>query len=219
MTPSRSSAAQARWTQRFRPPYTLGILYMQVGRLDEAVVELKKAVALRPENGDAWAILGSTLKQDSRLEEARDALEKAIPLMPSQPGPLVTLAAVLAEQASAAASAADASQAAGDQQKDDQQRNLVSELRSQATECRRQAAELSRAAVNRQKASFALNAGNQLLLRGQIADAVARYQESIAADATFAEAHSQLAVAFARQGRADNAATERAKAKDLAPAR
>jgi len=173
-------------------------------------------VALRPENGDAWAILGSTLKQDSRLEEARDALGKAIPLMPGQPGPLITLAGVLAEQATAVASAADASQSAGDQQKADQQRNQVRELRSQATEYRRQAAELSRAAVNRQKASFALNAGNQLLLRGQIADAVARYQESIAADPTFAEAHSQLAVAFDRQGRVDDASAERVKARDLA---
>jgi tetratricopeptide (TPR) repeat protein len=176
-------------------------------------------VALRPENGDAWAILGSTLKQDSRLEEARDALEKAIPLLPGQPGPRVTLAAVLAEQAGAAASAADASEAAGDQQKADQQRNQVKELRSQAAEYRRQAADLSRAAVNRQKASFALNAGNQLLLRGQIADAVARYQESIAADPTFADAHSQLAIAYERQGRADDAAAERVKAKDLVPAR
>jgi Tfp pilus assembly protein PilF len=129
------------------------------------------------------------------------------------------LAAVLAELASAATSAADASEAAGDQQKADRQRNQVRELRSQATEYRRQAAELSRAAVNRQKASFALNAGNQLLLRGQIADAVARYQESIAADPTFADAHSQLAVAFERQGRADNATAERVKAKDLASAR
>ena len=84
---------------------------------------------------------------------------------------------------------------------------------------RSQAAELSRAAVNRQKASFAMNAGNQLLLRGQIADAVARYQESIAADPTFADAHSQLAVAFERQGRADDAVAERAMAKDLAPPR
>jgi Flp pilus assembly protein TadD len=61
-----------------------------------------------------------------------------------------------------------------------------------------------------------MNAGNQLMLRGQIADAVARYQESIAADPTFAEPHSQLAIAFERQGRAADAASERAKATSLA---
>ena len=201
------------------PPYTLGILYMQIGKLDEAVVELKKAVALRPENGDAWAILGSTLKQDSRLDEARDALEKAIPLLPGQPGPRVTLAGVLAEQAGAASAAADAAAAAGDQQKAEQLQAQVKELRRQATEYRRQGAELARGAVNRQKAAFALNAGNQLLLRGQIADAVARYQESIAADPSFADAHAQLAVAYDRQGRAEDAAAERAKAIGLAPAK
>jgi tetratricopeptide (TPR) repeat protein len=129
------------------------------------------------------------------------------------------LAAVLAEQASLAAATADASEAAGEQQQADQQRSHVKELRSQAAEYRRQAAELSRAAVNRQKASFALNAGNQLLLRGQIADAVARYQESIADDSTFADAHSQLAIAYERQGRIDEAITERGKAKDLAVAK
>ena len=55
------------------PPYTLGILDMQLGKLDDAVVEAQgRAVVLRPENGDAWAILGSTLKQDSRLPEAAE---------------------------------------------------------------------------------------------------------------------------------------------------
>ena len=91
----------------------------------------------------------------------------------------------------------------------------MKELRTQAAELRRQGADLARSAVNRQKAAFALNAGNQLLLRGQIADAVARYQESIAADPNFADAHTQLAVAYDRQGRADDAAAERAKATSL----
>jgi tetratricopeptide (TPR) repeat protein len=200
------------------PPYTLGILYMQMGKLDEAVTELKKAAALRPGSGDVWAILGSTLKQDGHLDEAQEALEKAIPLLPNQPGPRVTLAGVLADEASASAAAADAAEAAGDQQKALQQRAQAAQLRTQAAEYRRQGAELARSAVNRQKASFALNAGNQLMLKGQIADAVARYQESIADDPTFSEAHSQLAVALDRQGRAADAAAERRKAEELSSA-
>ena len=95
----------------------------------------------------------------------------------------------------------------------------MKELRAQAAEYRRLGAELARGAVNRQKANFLLNAGNQLMLRGQIAEAVARYQESIAADATFAEPHSQLAAAYERQGRTSDAAEERSKAASLAAGR
>jgi len=92
-------------------------------------------------------------------------------------------------------------------------------LRAQAAEYRRQGADLARSAVSRQKANFAMNAGNQLLLKGQIADAAARYQEAIAADPTFAEPHTQLAIAYDRQGRATDAATERIKAASLAAAK
>jgi Flp pilus assembly protein TadD len=56
------------------------------------------------------------------------------------------------------------------------------------------------------------------MLRGEIAGAIARYQESVAADPTFAEAHAQLAVAYERQGRAEEAAAERAKAAELSKA-
>ena len=197
------------------PPYTLGILLMQMGKLDEAVDELKKAVALRPENGDAWAILGSTLKQDSRLSEAAEALAKAVPLLPGQPGPRVTLAGVLAEQAATLGTQADAAEAAGEQEKAEQLRSQMKVLRSQAADYRREGAVLARSAVSRQRANFALNAGNQLMLRGQIADAIARYRESVAADPTFAEAHNQLAIAYERQGRANEATAERGKAADL----
>jgi tetratricopeptide (TPR) repeat protein len=197
------------------PPYTLGILYMQMGKLDDSITELRKAVALRPENGDAWAILGSTLKQNGKLEDARDALEKAIPLLPGQPGPRVTLAGVLAELAANLGTQADAAESAGDTAKAEQLRGQIKDLRSQAVEYRKQGAALSQAAVNRQRANFALNAGNQLVLKGQIADAIARYQEAIAADGTFAEPHAQLALAYDRQGRAQEAAAERAKASEL----
>ena len=61
--------------------------------------------------------------------------------------------------------------------------------------------------------------GNQALLRGGIAEAISRYQESIAADATFAEPHRQLAIAYERQGRTQDATAERAKADELEKAK
>jgi tetratricopeptide (TPR) repeat protein len=197
------------------PPYTLGILYMQMGRLDDAVIQMKRAAEIRPDNGNAWAILGSTLKQDERLDEAKDALEKAIPLLPGQPGPRVTLAGVLAEMAASLGPQADAADSAGDQAKAADLRARIKDLRTQAATWRKEAAGLSQAAVNRQRANFSLNAGNQALLKGRIAEAISRYQESIAADPTFAEPHSQLALAYDRQGSAQEAAQERARAAEL----
>jgi protein O-GlcNAc transferase len=92
----------------------------------------------------------------------------------------------------------------------------MKQLRTEAADYRKEAAVLARGAVSRQRANFALNAGNQLMLRGQIADAISRYQESIAADPTFADAHSQLAIAYERQGRTAEAAAEKAKAAEIA---
>jgi tetratricopeptide (TPR) repeat protein len=152
------------------------------------------------------------------LDEARDALEHAIPLLPGQPGPRVTLAGVLSEQAAQATTAADAAVAAGDQARADELRAKAKELHALAAEQRRQSAELTRSAISRQKANFALNAGNQLLQRGQVAEAAARYQDSIAADPTFAEPHRQLAIAYERQGRIQEAEAEKEKAATLAVA-
>ena len=136
-------------------------------------------------------MLGSVLKQigkPDKRDEAEEALRKAIQLLPNQPGPHITLASVLAEEGK----------------------------RDEAAAERKIAAGLSRTAVNRQRAMLSTNAGNQLLQRGQIADAVDQYVEAIAADPGYTEAHAQLAVAYARQGRADEAAAERQKAESLA---
>jgi len=60
------------------------------------------------------------------------------------------------------------------------------------------------------------NAGNQLLQRGAIADAVEKYTDAIAADPGYTEAHRQLAVAYSQQGRSAEAEAERAKAQGQA---
>ncbi len=160
---------------------------MQQGRFDDAAVQLKMALDRRPDNGDGWAMLGSIYKQQARYDEAAAALKKAIALLPNQPGTHITLAAVLQEQGKKEEAAAE----------------------------RKTAADLTRIAVNRQRATFATNTGNLLLQKGQIADAIDRYQDAISSDPTYAEAHTQLAAAYERQGRAADATSERAKAAAL----
>jgi len=169
------------------PAYTLGILYMQAGRFADAEGQLRHTLELRPQNGDAWAVLGSVYKQDNKLPEAADALRHAIAMLPNQPGPHITLAGVLADQGQKAAAAAE----------------------------RKQAADLTRVAVNRQRATFATNTGNMLLAKGQVADAIDRYQEAVTSDPSYADAHTGLATALARQGRTTEAAAEREKAAAL----
>lgn len=169
------------------PAYTLGILHMQEGRFDDATAQLRHTLALRPQNGDAWAVLGSVYKQQNKLPEAVDALRHAIALLPNQPGPHITLAGVLAEQG-------DKDAAAGE---------------------RKQAAELTRVAVNRQRATFSTNTGNMLLAKGQVADAIEHFQDAVTSDPSFADAHTGLATALARQGRTAEAAAEREKAAAL----
>src|SRR5262249_23649263 len=129
----------------------------------------------------------SVYKQDNKLPEAADALRHAIALLPNQPGPHITLASVLADQGEKTQAAAERKQAAG----------------------------LTRVAVNRQRATFAANTRSMLLAKGQVADAIDRYQEAVTSDPGYAEAHTGLASALARQGRTEEAAAERAKAAAL----
>jgi len=169
------------------PHYTLGVLYMQDGRDEDAARELSLAMKLHPENADGWAKLGSLYRRMNKLPEAADALREAIRQMPNQPDSHLTLATVLAEQGNAAEAAAE----------------------------RKKGAELERVAMNRQRASVGTNSGNSLLQKGQVEDAIERYQQAISEDPGYAEAHRGLANALERQGKKDEAAAERQKADEL----
>ena len=120
------------------PHYTLGILYMQDGRYDDAARELSQAMKLHPDNADGWATLGSLYQKMNKLPEAADALREAIRQRPDQPDSHLTLATVLAQQGNATEAAAE----------------------------RKKGAELERVAMNRQRATVSTNTGNSLLQKG-----------------------------------------------------
>jgi predicted Zn-dependent protease len=171
----------------YEPHYTLGILFMQDGRYDDAGRELSLAMKLHPDNADGWATLGSLYRKMDKLPEAADALREAIRRMPDQPDSHLTLATVLAQQGQAAEAAAE----------------------------RKKGADLERVAMNRQRAVVSTNSGNSLLQKGQVADAIERYQQALGDDPNYPEAHRGLANALDRQGKKDEAAAERHKADGL----
>jgi Tfp pilus assembly protein PilF len=123
----------------------------------------------------------------NKLPEAADALREAIRQMPEQPDAHLTLATVLAQQGHAPEAAAE----------------------------RKKGAELERVTMNRQRANVSTNSGNSLLEKGQIADAIERYEQALSEDPNYAEAHRGLAKAFERQGKSEEAAAERKKADEL----
>jgi protein O-GlcNAc transferase len=107
--------------------------------------------------------------------------------MPNQPDSHLTLATVLAQQGDAAEAAAE----------------------------RKKGAELERVVMHRQQATVSTNSGNALLQKGQVADAIERYQRALSEDPEYAEAHRGLAKALERQGKKAEAAAERQKADEL----
>jgi Flp pilus assembly protein TadD len=69
--------------------------------------------------------------------------------------------------------------------------------------------------MHRQRAIVSTNSGNALLQKGQVADAIERFQQALSEDPDYAEAHRGLARALERQGKSTEAAVEREKAKQL----
>jgi tetratricopeptide (TPR) repeat protein len=160
---------------------------MQQARYDEAAPRLEASLKLHPQNGDAWATLGSVYNKLERLPEAVSALHEAIKQLPDQADPHLILAAVLAKQ------------------------NQTAE----AAQERKTAANLMRAHMNFQRAEVATNSGKSLLASGKIDDAIVEFRNAIAFDPGYAEAHAGLAEALETQGKPAEASAERERARAI----
>jgi len=123
----------------------------------------------------------------NKLPEAAAALREAIRQKPDAPDPHLTLANVLMQQG-------DKTEAAAERQK---------------------GADLERVSMNRQRATVSTSSGNSLLQKGQVEDAIERYQEALHDDPNYVEAHRGLANALERQGKKSDATAERQKADAL----
>jgi len=80
----RFSAMKAKFPQSEMPRWSLANALGAAGRIDEAIVELRELVALKPDYCVAWLELGRLAAGRGDAATARPALEEAIRLAIAQ---------------------------------------------------------------------------------------------------------------------------------------
>lgn len=58
--------------------FGLALEYLNAGRVDDGVRELRAYLELADDEGNAWGRLGSILREQGALDEAREAYQKGI---------------------------------------------------------------------------------------------------------------------------------------------
>lgn len=79
--PKLQKAAEAKNTTKEH--VALGAAFADLGRLDEAMAEFERAIALDPKNPDAWAKKGGILHAQGKLAEALEMYKKAVEIKPT----------------------------------------------------------------------------------------------------------------------------------------
>lgn len=65
------------------PWQILGIIFIQSGRFEEALIPIEESIKLSPQNAESYNMLGIALKELGKYKEAKVNLEKAVTLKPN----------------------------------------------------------------------------------------------------------------------------------------
>jgi tetratricopeptide (TPR) repeat protein len=152
--------------------YFCGIVERALGNYTDAARLLRKAIQLNPDHSDARYNLGFTLSRMDQPREARAELERAKQLDPKTPEIRYQLASVLREL--------------GEQELSRSELTVFRSLKQK------------RDAMT--QAHGALDAGNELLRKGDARAAIAKYRQALAGDPENASTYYNLSLALAQVG-------------------
>lgn len=195
--------------------YNLGLLLAQLGRLDEGIAELRKAIAYSPKNGDGYNALALAL-MDRKIDESIDLLRKAIELKPGFVEAEFNLALAYHRRYGTEREIVQLGRVLAIDPHNIVARNVLTrrlEETGKFDEALKMALETVRIAP--ESAEARLFAGKGLLKSGDISGAVEQLEAAILADPSLVEAHHHLAVALRKLGREEDASKEFEKAETL----
>jgi Flp pilus assembly protein TadD len=190
---------------KFRPQYNLGTELMRVGRLEDAIGPIRRAVEIAPEDARGHNQLGNVYLQLGRPEEALAEYRAAWALDPEFFEPVYNVGRAL--EAQSAEDAAEYYYGAGT-------------ARGMAGKSHEAIALLERAVQLDTTSSQAHNQlGNAYLLAGRTSKAVAEYRRAVALDDRNAEAVYNLGMVLDDQGMIAEAVSYYLRFLEIAPPR
>jgi tetratricopeptide (TPR) repeat protein len=148
----------------------LGDALLKKGKLDEAILEYRRALEIKPKDAEAHRDLGNVFLKEGKLDEAISEYQKALEIKPNFLGARSNLGGALFQK--------------GQMDEAVEQFQKALELRPE------KAAE----------AAVRYNLGIALSQKGQLNEALAQYQKSVEINPDYAEARNGLGVALAKKG-------------------
>jgi protein O-GlcNAc transferase len=195
----------------------LGALLQQQGRLDEAIAEHRRAIALRPDYAGAYLHLGTAFKRQNKLDEAAASYRHALKLKPDLAEACNNLGVVLQAQGKFAEALEAYEQAIRLRPGDLEaayNRAVAFQQKGLRAEAETAYRDLLRQSPNR---FVCVNLGALLHEQDRLDEALAAFDQAVALDPAYAQAHFNRGLVLAQQGRLEAALDAYREAVRLRP--
>jgi Flp pilus assembly protein TadD len=196
----------------------LGLLLMDTGRGDEAMVHLLKALELHPHQADAHSNLGLLLTHMGRADEAMSHLTKALALQPQDADVHNNLGMLLTRMGRPDEAMPHYQKALELQPNHARAHSNIGDLLANMGRIDEAEAHYREALqVNPEDADAHNHLGSLLAKQGRTKEAIAHFREAIESSPTHAYAHNNLGFLLAGMGRTDEAIAHYRKALAVNP--
>ena len=208
----------ARNPQSFMARNNLGTVFLQKGRLEEAVACFQEALEIQPDSPNAHFNLGHILLKQGRLDEAAAHFQRVLEIQPNDPKTHSDLGLVLMQQGQTDEATAHFLKALEIQPD-------FAEAHYNLGNCLFQKGRVDEAIAHYQKvlnvrpenAEVQNNFGWILLQNGRVDEAIVHFQAALKIQPGNALTHNNLAIALLRKGQAREAVAQYQSSLELQP--
>jgi len=196
----------------------LGMVLLQKGQVDEAMVHCQKALEINPNYAEAHNNLGGVLFQKGRVNEAIVQYQKALEINVDYADAHSNLGAALAQKGQVDEAIAQYQKALEINPNFSKAHNNLGNAFFQKGQVDDAIAHYQKALeINPNYTESYYNLGRALLQKGWVDEAIAQYQKALEINPNFSEAHNNLGVALLQKGQVDGAMAQFQEALRLDP--